>query len=47
MRNRSLWLDLRLIFRSVAISLLGGWPEVDRDEEQRNPPLDGEAGSPA
>lgn len=28
--NRTLWLDLKLIFKSVAISLLARWPEVER-----------------
>lgn len=32
--NRSLWLDLRLIVKSVAISLMGKWPEVERGERE-------------
>ena len=30
-RNRSLWLDVNLVVRSVVISLLGGWPEIESD----------------
>lgn len=39
-RNRTLWLDLRLIVRSVGISLLGAWPEIERQEGggERRPP---------
>lgn len=29
-RNRTVWLDLKLIFRSIWISLRGGWPHVGR-----------------
>lgn len=32
--NRSVWLDLKLIVRSVAISLMGKWPEVERGESE-------------
>lgn len=31
-RNRSVWLDLKLVLLSVGISLLGGWPEIERGE---------------
>lgn len=31
-RNRSIWLDLSLIFRSIWISLRGKWPDVGRDD---------------
>jgi len=31
-RNRGLWLDVKLVVRSVGISLLGGWPEIESDE---------------
>lgn len=27
---RTLWLDLRLILESVAISVLGRWPDIER-----------------
>lgn len=28
--NRNAWLDLRLIFQSVVISLMGKWPEIEK-----------------
>lgn len=31
LRHRSLWLDLRLIVRSVLVSLTAGWADVGRD----------------
>lgn len=46
-RNRSPWLDLRLIVRSVGISLLGGWPEIERDRRERGSSFPDEAESPA
>lgn len=56
-RIRSLWLDLELIVRSVGISLLGAWPEIERGgvgpagdaepggADERHPPRG--AGNPA
>lgn len=46
-RSRSLWLDLRLILRSVGISLLGEWPEIEHDDGERASSLPDEAESPA
>ena len=46
-RKRSLWLDIKLIVRSVGISLLGAWPEIEGDDSGRSRSLPEEAGSAA